>query len=356
MNALRANLIMLICCCGVAAGETGAPSVWYGPTNDSFAGDIIIRTINIPYDTLNTYYSTINWNAGRDGGGYCGLQAQAAGHEYHFSLWDPSNHQAITAPYLGAGTTVEPFGGEGTGLKAMNLALGWNNGQWYSTAVRCWGAGDHSYFGYWVHDHSGNKWTHLVTLDFPMPNIRFSTGNGGFIEDWAGSGSQIRRYHIKGGSKRNLDGTWYGMSQCRIAANPDSGGTYDGNFNGGIEKDYYFVESGGKSTPGSAFGKDRSATFSKPQPAEPQDPVIAFSIVSAETGKILWDVPVSSTPQFRYTIKINGIEAASAIEPQARSHAISANTGDTMELILEDILGRTASAAASVRQLGKTGD
>jgi hypothetical protein len=325
-------------------GEDGAPSIWYGPTNDSFTGDTVIRTIGIPYATMRTYYATINWNAGMDGGGYCGLQAHPSGREYHFAIWDPSNHQDITAVYLSPGTTAERFGGEGTGLKAMNFTLGWNTGQWYATAIRCWDVGSQdTYFGYWIHDVTGNKWTHVLTFDFPMPGIRFSYSNRGFVEDWAGTGSNIRRCHIQGGSKRNLSGTWYGMSQCRISANADTGGDYDWNFDGGVENDYYFIESGGSSTPGPAFGSGRSATFSKSQPNDPQDPAIAFSITDVTATEVSWNVPVSSTPQFGYTIKINGNQVDSAIEPEIRTVSITPNVGDTVEVILEDILGRTVS-------------
>jgi hypothetical protein len=340
-------VVLLFCCSGLVIGA-GAPSIWYGPTNDNFTGDAIIRTVQIPYDTMYTYYSTINWNAGMDGGGYCGLQAHPDGHNYIFSIWDPSNGQPITAAYQDPGTDVLPFGGEGTGLKSWNFQLGWTNGQWYSTAVRCWDVGNHTYFGYWVHDITGDKWTHLVTMDFPMSSIRFSTGNGGFLEDWAGTGQNIRRYHITSSYKRSTSGSWTGMQQCTVAANADTGGQYDWNFDGGIENDCYFVESGGSSTPGPAFGSGRSATFSIAKPTTPQNPAIAFVVGSLTTTNLSWFVPTSSTPQFAYTIKKNGIEIASANEAEVRSASISANTGDTIELILEDILGRTSSQSVIV--------
>lgn len=340
-------LVVLFCCGGRGFGDS-APSLWSWPLNDNFSGDVIIRTVQIPYDTLETYYSSINWNAGMDGGGYCGLQAHPSGHNFIFSIWDPSNGEAITAAYQDPGTDVLAFGGEGTGLKSWNFQLGWLNGQWYSTATRCWDVGNHTYFGYWIHDITGEKWTHLVTMDFPMPSIRFSTSNGGFLEDWRGTGERIRRYHIKSSYKRSTAGSWAGMQQLRISANADTGGQYDWNFNGGIENDYYFVESGGTSTPGSAFGSGRSATFSIAKPTTPQNPAIAFSITQATTNTLSWDVPVSSTPQFSYTININGSEVASEIEPEANSVAIFANLGDSVELILEDILGRTTSHSGTI--------
>ncbi len=60
-------------------------------------------------------------------GGYCGIQERAPGHEKNaiFSLWhdDESGHN-VELIQKGPGTTVEPFGGEGTGLKCT-LPFDW---------------------------------------------------------------------------------------------------------------------------------------------------------------------------------------------------------------------------------------
>lgn len=61
------------------------------------------------------------FGGGVDGGGYCGMQISPQSHNYSFSLWDPSSvHEAIHAEYIGDGTEIANFGGEGTGLRLLN--------------------------------------------------------------------------------------------------------------------------------------------------------------------------------------------------------------------------------------------
>lgn len=73
-------------------GEPGirAPSLalWY---NDSEVGDILTQDVYVPAHglTKHTYYCCLQWNAGMNGGGYCGIQDHPKGRNYIFSLWDP---------------------------------------------------------------------------------------------------------------------------------------------------------------------------------------------------------------------------------------------------------------------------
>lgn len=80
----------------------------------------IINTVRVASPSpLYTYYCTMQWNAGMEGGGYCGIQEHPNGRNFIFSIWDPvSSNESIRAAYLGDGTQVENFGGEGTGLKS----------------------------------------------------------------------------------------------------------------------------------------------------------------------------------------------------------------------------------------------
>ncbi|MEN8192314.1 MAG: hypothetical protein ABFS12_05825, partial [Bacteroidota bacterium] len=41
---------------------------------DNFSGDILMKTLKIPYKTYYTYYCALMWNVGGEAGGYCGLQ------------------------------------------------------------------------------------------------------------------------------------------------------------------------------------------------------------------------------------------------------------------------------------------
>ena len=77
--------------------DNRAPSIslWY---NDNVQGDILTQDVYVPASgiTKQTYYCCLQWNSGKNGGGYCGMQDHARGRNYIFSLWDPEGvHQPI---------------------------------------------------------------------------------------------------------------------------------------------------------------------------------------------------------------------------------------------------------------------
>ena len=75
---------------GSTPTDSRAPSIslWY---NDGEKGDILTQDVYVPASgvTKQTYYCCLQWNSGRNGGGYCGIQDHARGRNYIFSLWDP---------------------------------------------------------------------------------------------------------------------------------------------------------------------------------------------------------------------------------------------------------------------------
>jgi hypothetical protein len=126
----------------------------------------------------------LQWNAGAEGGGYCGIQEHPDGRNFIYSIWDPINsNDAITAPYTHSGTNIQNFGGEGTGLKSWNFNIGWETGQWYSFVSRPWDINQHTMFGFWVLNYTDNIWYHIVTMDFPVMGVRFNSNTGSIIED-----------------------------------------------------------------------------------------------------------------------------------------------------------------------------
>lgn len=128
--------------------QNSAPSC-HMRANDNASGDIIMKTVRSAITTNATYYCTMQWNAGAEGGAYCGFQdSPDKGHIFIYSIWDPSNGQAITASYTGSGTTVENFGGDGTGLKSTNNTIGWSLNEWNTVITHCWDVGSHTYFGF----------------------------------------------------------------------------------------------------------------------------------------------------------------------------------------------------------------
>ncbi len=346
-----------------AFSQNRAPSCWL-KYKDSFQGDIIVNTVRVsaPSPTY-TYYCTLQWNAGMEGGGYCGIQEHPDGRNFIYSIWDPkSSNEAITAAYTHPGTKVENFGGEGTGLKSWNFAIGWETGQWYSFVSRTWNNNDHTMFGYWVFDHTNSIWHHLVTMDFPVTNVRFNSSTGSFIEDWLGSGSNMREVHQKEGWKRRTsDKSWYAFTSAKFErVKPDAGAeNYIDNYDGGVITDHYFMQSGGVTMPetnvsGTTIYLDNSNTT----PTFETGQLLALSseVANDTTLTLTWSVDSTKAPQYLFHVKIfdnSGFTGPPVIEveqstPHQREAMISLNglQGDTdyyLQFNIDDIFDQSSS-------------
>lgn len=338
--------------CLFSFAQNSAPSSHMG-ANDNASGDIIMKTVRSSITTTSTYYCTMQWNAGGEGGAYCGFQdSPDKGHQFIYSIWDPSNGEPITAAYRPDGTTVQNFGGEGTGLKSENQVIGWDLNEWNTLVTRRWDVGNHTYFGFWIRRDSKNQWHHMVTMDYPVANVNFNGGTNAFLEDWLATGSNTRRFEMKGAFKRKLDGSWLPMTQGNYSVNSGdiaTGGrsenfatAYDATENNGV----FSMQIGGSTTP--SFTGTSTTLITSTYFNEPQNPTIVFTITGAATNNVVWDVPVSSTPQFKFTIKVNNITVGSEIEPEVRHFNLSASEGDSVDVIIEDILGRTSTVSTTI--------
>ena len=291
--------------------QNRAPSCWL-KYKDSFQGDILINTVRVPNPSPTyTYYCTLQWNAGMEGGGYCGIQEHPDGRNFIYSIWDPKgSSDAITAAYTHSGTKVENFGGEGTGLKSWNFTIGWETDQWYSFVTRTWNSGTHTMFGYWVFDHSNSTWYHLVTMDFPVTGVRFNSSTGSFIEDWIGTGWNIRSVHHKGGWKRKTsDKSWYSFASAKFErVSPDAGAVnYIDNYDGGVDGDHYFMKSGGDVTPETNVS-GTTVYLNNPNitPAFETGKVleVTHDVPDESTLSLSWKVDPTKAPQYLYHVKI----------------------------------------------------
>ncbi|WP_103069692.1 DUF3472 domain-containing protein [Aquimarina sediminis] len=344
-NTLLIFIFMILS--GSLFAQNSAPSS-HLRANDNASGDILMKTVRSTITTDATYYSTMGWNAGSEGGAYCGFQdSPDKGHTFIYSIWDPSNGQTITADYVGSGTVVENFGGEGTGLKSMNNTIGWSLNEWNTVVTRRWDVGSHTFFGFWIRRGSQNKWYHMVTMNYPVAGVTFNGSTNAFLEDWLSTGSNKRRFEMKDGFKRKTNGTWLPMSQGTYNRNDEPrSSNYTNAVDAGVSNGVYFMQSGGNTSP--SFSGNPPLTFTTSTSATPSNPTISFSIQSVSSSTISWSVPLSSTPQFQYTIKVNGTTVKSKIAPEARSTSISAASGSTVEVILEDILGRTSKKSVTI--------
>ena len=330
--------------------QNSAPSSYLDIDDYQNNGDILIRTVRAPISTKTTYYCTLQFNAGAEGGGYTGIQDSPDNGRtfyYIFSLWDPSNHQKITAPYAYPGTKVENFGGEGTGLKAWNGQLGWTINEWYTLVLRRWDSvNQHTIYGWWVNDIKGNKWTHLVTMDYPVAGVYFNGGVSSFLEDWTDTGVNTRRFELRDGFKRTKDGVWHPFTRHRFSVNQgdtQQGGrsyNYRNAYDAGVAGNAVYYQTGGstRNTCNNCYPTQNPGS-------QPQNPAISFRINQVQQNYVNWLVTPNVTPQFRYEVRVNGVKVAGDIDSERRSCNLTKGlkSMDVVEVVLEDILGRTSS-------------
>ncbi|MCB9331084.1 MAG: DUF3472 domain-containing protein [Lewinellaceae bacterium] len=294
------------------SAQNRAPSLYLNYQDDA-PGDIIINTLRVASPSpLYTYYCGLLWNSGQDAGGYCGMQEHPAGRNFIYSLWDPiTSSDTITADYAHPSTELANFGGEGTGLRSLNFGIGWETDQWYSLVSRAWSTDNkYTYFGYWVFDQHNKTWHHLVTMKYPVPNLKFNTRTSSFIEDWLGNGQQARTVHHQNGWKRKTaDNSWLPFDESYFdRVYPDAGTVnYIDNYDGGvIDSAYYFMTSGGTTMP---VTNEANVLLHLPVTAtEPGFPAGAIENLLLEADnenlKVSWDVVDSLSPQYSYHLRI----------------------------------------------------
>ncbi|MCB9345663.1 MAG: DUF3472 domain-containing protein [Lewinellaceae bacterium] len=305
-------LLALLLTASILSAQNRAPSLYLNYQDDE-PGDVIINTLRVASPSpLYTYYCGLLWNGGQDAGGYCGMQEHPAGRNFIFSLWDPiTSNDTITADYAHPDTELANFGGEGTGLRSLNFGIGWEANQWYSLVSRAWSTDQQvTYFGYWVFDQYNRIWHHLVTMKYPVPDLKFNTRTSSFIEDWLGNGQEARTVHHQNGWKRKTsDNSWHAFDKSYFdRVYPDAGTTnYIENYDGGvIDNAYYFMTSGGTTMP---VTNEDDVLLSLPITAtEPGFPAGAIEnlLLDAENDilTISWGVVDSLSPQYSYHLRI----------------------------------------------------
>ncbi len=343
--------------CLSATVSAASLHLWY---NDSrVAGDILINDVYVASTGPTTYYETLGWNQGAEAGGYTGIQDHPSyGHLIIYSLWAPSNGQAITSVYAEPNAIVEPFGGEGTGMHILtqpNLGgSNWNLGQWYTLLTRCWDYNSHTYFGLWLNDTVTGVWKQIVTFNYPM-TVRFNLGATAFLENWSGQYLNYTRHmRTHHGWKRNGDGSWTAFTR----------GTFDVGTTGGVIDDYFYMESGPNSVPNiTADNRVQYLTAPTPTPDIPVGQLTSASASynrQAKTVTIAWTPDAATGPQFSYKIEIfnnagftgNSLITKTDIAPHIRSQAINVsslpkNKTYYVRVRITDILDRASNYATT---------
>ena len=311
-------------------------------------GDILVQSVNVPKQlcTKYTYYCCLNWNMGKLGGGYCGIQCHEDGNCFICSLWDPpaSCKEPIKAVFQMEGKSfTERFGGEGTGLKYINLEHQWEPDTWYTFVMRRWHRNETTHFGLWVQDVSANRWTHMVTMAYPIPNVYFESPIACFVEDWHGNGNLSRGANFKETFRRSTCAEWECMKTCQYYVNKeDACKNWNDNFcvKRNDPDSSFLSQTGGNTKPSKLESKGKfvlTDTFG----CEPSTSPIQFKITKATIGQIQWNIEESSTPQFSYRLFLDGIEKSSDINSECRSVDIDCSDNcKTIELCLQGILGQ----------------
>lgn len=341
MRLFKTLLLSLLFCFSIASGQNRAPSLWFN-YNDKVEGDIIMIDVKIPNaseDKAISYYSTLNFNSGAEGGGYAGIQHHdGQGHIFIFSIWDPvSSNDPISAEYAATGVEVANFGGEGTGLRTKNLTYGWKPGYWYTQTLRAWDYNGHTYFGFWIYDGEKQVWEHFVTMDFPVQGVRFNSGGtGSFLENWYGQlanydGKYVRTMELKNGFKRNSAGQWIDFDQAYFSrVSPDAGANnYINNYDGGTTTDGYFMRHGGTTSPvTTTSGNYVNKSFGS-NPNTTTGTVTLFNQSFSQSTFDLdmdWTISKSTSPQYSYHLEVatdagfsNKVYTNSDIKPHLRA-------------------------------------
>jgi hypothetical protein len=273
---------------------------------DKKDGDIIMNEVMVTDQTNCSYWETMGWNVGGEGGAYCGIQYSSGKPLFIYAIWDPSNHQPIKSVYAYPKSTIESFGGEGTGLHYLENGVtgGWKLNTWVRVVSRRWDYNGHSYFGYWSYDYGTKKWTHHVTMDYPVANVKFNSGGtNSFLEDWCGSPQNYRKGLYGNGYKRGLDGKWIPFKTAKYSGNGGASSS-DSHANGGTLNGSFFMEFGGSTVKTVTEGQQLTIPI-------PDNPVLTIGQVASTTVSYIadsiavsWITDDSKSPQFSYTIQV----------------------------------------------------
>jgi hypothetical protein len=271
------------------------------------SSDIFMCQVNVPYTTNNTYYEVLGFGSNSaDGSGYAGIQSTAKGTNFIYALWDTQNQQPIKSVYSYPNSTVENFGGEGTGMHILNFSIGWTANDWINIVSRNWNYLGHTYYGYWVFNVNRNTWYHLITFDYPTPNLTFGGYNTAFIEDWLGDLQYGRAMNLKEGWNRDATKkTWKAWTKGSFDHNnPDP---YKKAYDWGIDGDHFFMNTGGSYKPSSTQTGFTLPSSSGSAPVLTVGQLKSTTIKYADATKqlnISWITDNTKSPQYSYTVEV----------------------------------------------------
>jgi hypothetical protein len=212
------------------------------PTGISFYNEV-----KIEQSASGTYFMVCGWSKG-----YFGIQEQGQGKKVVlFSVWDPGDQndpksvkeeQRVKLLHQGEGVRVGRFGNEGTGGQSF-FDYDWKVGETYQFLVTAKAVENRSEYSGYFFIPEKKEWKHLVTFSTPTGGTLLK-GCYSFVEDFKRdkvSATKTRRAEFGNAWLQTEDGKWQPIIKAKFTAdaNPVL------NIDAGIEKDRYFLATGG---------------------------------------------------------------------------------------------------------------
>lgn len=214
-----------------------------GPVSVAFYNEVRVEE-----SAPGTYFMVCGWSKG-----YFGIQEQGKGKKVVlFSVWDPGSQndpntvkdeERVKLLHQGEGVRVGRFGNEGTGGQSF-FDYDWKVGETYRFLVTAKAVDKRSEYSGYFFIPEKNEWKHLVTFSTPTGGTLLK-GCYSFVEDFKRdkvSTTKTRRAQFGNAWLQAEDGKWQPVLKAKFTGD----GNPVMNIDAGVEKDRYFLATGGE--------------------------------------------------------------------------------------------------------------
>ncbi|EEI93766.1 hypothetical protein HMPREF0765_0619 [Sphingobacterium spiritivorum ATCC 33300] len=216
----------------------------------------LYEEVNVPQgaDPLHTFYMAIGFYRG-----YLGMQTNSkTERRVLFSVWDSKDaeHDATTTQqdYVSLvdrseATTVNSFGGEGTGGQSYVKSANWKTGETVAFLMNVLPQENNSVIlSAWYKLASQQKWNYIASWRAPKEN-RYFNGFHSFLENYGYPNGQFRREadYFNAWGKENESGKWINFNKVRFS-NTDGKEGQRVDYEQGVSPrnpNYFYMSSGG---------------------------------------------------------------------------------------------------------------
>ncbi len=224
LSRMRHTLLFSIVASFWAAAAFGGGHLWWSLSPKPKAPRL--KKVTFLYGEIEVlasgpfiYYCGVNWQPGRPGGSYCGIQDHGDRHKCTiFSVWDtsPTLHPRVVE--ADSATHYSRFGGEGTGAHT-HLNYPWKIGRVFRYAVTKQPdpSGKNTLTRYYYYDRDRKNaagkpgaWVLEATISSPTggkDSVRYFGGSmNSFLENWMGRKREVPKlclYRLWAGTSPN---------------------------------------------------------------------------------------------------------------------------------------------------------